>query len=302
MSESEFTALHHRLARQIVEHARREGLVPDTHLSAGPLADRFGVSRTPVQRALQLLETQGVVRLEEKRGFFLTVHDGALAAIDDDDLQSREDHIYWRMANDRIDDTLPAMVTETALMARYGASRRLILRVLQRMMHEGLVTPREGKGWLMTHIIRTPEESQASYRFRMRIEPAAFDEPGYAADPDTLAQLRREQEHMIEDAENPDRSMRNFERNSRFHETLVAWSGNRFLLNAIAQHNKLRRLAQYRGFVRPRRIVQSSKEHLQILDAIAAGDLALARRRLEHHLSTAPGAKSILPIEDRPAG
>lgn len=296
MTAPEFTALHHRLARQIIAHARREGMAVGAHLSAAPLAERFGVSRTPVQGALHLLAEQGVVQKRAKRGFFLAGQDHVLSEIGDTDLQSIEDQVYWRMANDRIDDTLPNPVTETDLMRRYDQPRTMIFRVLQRMMREGLVAPREGKGWLMTAIIRTPEESQSSYRFRMRIEPAAFEEPDYAPDPGALTNLRREQEHMIDAADRPNQAIGNFERNARFHETIVAWSGNRFLLGAIEQHNRLRRLAQYRGFVRPKRIVQSASEHLSILDAIATGDLDLARSRLQEHLSNAPGATSILPM------
>ncbi|WP_081736751.1 GntR family transcriptional regulator [Arthrobacter sp. MA-N2] len=41
---------------------------PDQHFSAIGLAEKLGVSRTPVREALQLLEKEGIVRIEKNRG------------------------------------------------------------------------------------------------------------------------------------------------------------------------------------------------------------------------------------------
>lgn len=41
---------------------------PGQHYSAVGLAERLGVSRTPVREALQLLEKEGIVRIEKNRG------------------------------------------------------------------------------------------------------------------------------------------------------------------------------------------------------------------------------------------
>ncbi|UOD81684.1 GntR family transcriptional regulator [Paenarthrobacter ureafaciens] len=41
---------------------------PEEHFSAIGLAEKLGVSRTPVREALQLLEKEGIVRIEKNRG------------------------------------------------------------------------------------------------------------------------------------------------------------------------------------------------------------------------------------------
>ncbi|WP_442544164.1 GntR family transcriptional regulator [Arthrobacter sp. KN11-1C] len=43
-------------------------MTPGEHYSAIGLAERLGVSRTPVREALQLLEKEGIVRIEKNRG------------------------------------------------------------------------------------------------------------------------------------------------------------------------------------------------------------------------------------------
>lgn len=44
------------------------GMGPGEHYSAIGLAEKLGVSRTPVREALQLLEKEGIVRIEKNRG------------------------------------------------------------------------------------------------------------------------------------------------------------------------------------------------------------------------------------------
>ena len=267
------------------------GLGPGDHLSAEPLAQAFGLSRKPVARALDLLVAVGAAERRAHRGVFVA----DLAAFDPQELQSGEDRLYWRLVNDRLDDALPDALDEAALMRRYGAPRRLVARVLARLAEEGVARRRPGVGWAFEPLLRGPAQVAASLRFRLLTEPAAFDEPGFAAPADALAVIMAEQRALAEEAERPGRSILNFERNARFHEALAAWSGNPFLLDAARRHSQARRLVQYRAFVKPGRLRQSSAEHLGVLDAVAAGDLAAARARLIAHLEGAPTARGAGP-------
>ena len=71
-----------------------------------------------------------------------------------------------------------------------------------------------------------------------------------------------------------------------FHESLASWSGNRFFLQAVRQQNALRRLHEYAefGHLAIGRIIQSSTEHVAILEAINEGDIELAESLLRKHL------------------
>ena len=82
-----------------------------------------------------------------------------------------------------------------------------------------------------------------------------------------------------------------FEANSRFHETLAAWSGNRFIVQSVRRVNQQRRLVEYQqASKRPQRQVQAL-EHMQILDAIERQDLVEAASLMRKHLDGARRAK-----------
>jgi len=68
------------IAERIRETIRTGALPPGSHLGAGELAERFGISRGPVREALRLLESTGLVRIVPQKGAFVV-------ALGDDDLR-----------------------------------------------------------------------------------------------------------------------------------------------------------------------------------------------------------------------
>lgn len=68
------------IAERIRDTIRAGALPPGSHLGAGELAERFGVSRGPVREALRLLESTGLVRIVPQKGAFVV-------ALGDDDLR-----------------------------------------------------------------------------------------------------------------------------------------------------------------------------------------------------------------------
>ena len=63
--------LSEALAARIVDHISAEKLAAGTHMAAQDLADRFSVSRSPVNQALRLLHEKGVLAHERNRGYFV---------------------------------------------------------------------------------------------------------------------------------------------------------------------------------------------------------------------------------------
>ena len=59
------------IAERIRETIRAGSAPPGSHLGAGELAERFGVSRGPVREALRLLESAGLVRIVPQKGAFV---------------------------------------------------------------------------------------------------------------------------------------------------------------------------------------------------------------------------------------
>jgi DNA-binding GntR family transcriptional regulator len=66
------------VAAQLRDEIRRGELAPGTWLRQGQVAERFGVSTTPVREAFALLQAEGLVRIDAHRGavvFHLTAED-----------------------------------------------------------------------------------------------------------------------------------------------------------------------------------------------------------------------------------
>ena len=82
-------------------------------------------------------------------------------------------------------------------------------------------------------------------------------------------------------------SKRFFESNAQFHELLAAASGNTYILQAVQQQNRLRRLTEFHSVNNVERVKVSCREHLAILDALEQGDNEWASTLLHRHLEVA---------------
>lgn len=281
------SSLQAELARQIMEFARDEGWSLGMHVPELALARRFGVSRSPVRAALELLSRHGVLKLSPGEGYLL-MRDVASSADDLAELSDGE-NLYTAIMSDRACGRLASQVSESELSTRYRATRGAIRRVLMRLAAEGLAERLRGHGWRFAETLDTDNAIAESYRFRIAVECASLRQPGYAIDASQMAQLRRAHERILA---LPSASVNGrdwFRVNSSFHEALAAWSGNRFLLQAVRQQNKLRQLNEYADFpnLSQTRIGQSCREHLGILDALEAKDLNFAESLLQRHLRLA---------------
>ena len=281
-----FSHLQFTVARQIAEYARALSLAAGAHLSAQDLAREFGVSRTPVRKALILLNEQGVVSRRKNRGFYL---ERAASEIEEgvfDKHQSEDESLYRRISEDRLGNRAPLRFTESEFIRQYGVNRSVLGRILQRMSQEGLVRRNRGHGWEFLPIIDSIEAMAQSYRFRIATEPAALLEPRFEIDPGRFATSRQANMEMLKTSNAGRSSPWMFEINAEFHEMLAQCSGNPFFVQAVQQQNRLRRLSEYKLFVEPERIVQSSRDHLAILDFLDAGHQQEAADLMYRHLVT----------------
>lgn len=278
------------LASQILDLVRAQELQPGSHLSELRLAEVFGISRSPVRSALKLLAERGLVKQEPNRGYFLAAAAEQLAEVSAELPRSEEEALYLEIAHARIENKLPDHVTEADLGRLYGARRGLLTRVLSRMAEEGLIRRSKGHGWHFLPALLTEDAHDESYRFRLLIEPAGFQEPTFAVDPEKLALLRRQHQRLLQEAETAT-SADLFQSNADFHETLASFSGNRYILQAVQHQNHLRRLLEVKGFRDTQRIRQSCSEHLEIIGALERGDRELASILLRRHLTVASRLK-----------
>lgn len=276
------------LARRILERLCDSGAAPGARVSAPELARAFGVSRSPVSAALELLVEQGILAPLPTRGLQVARD---LADVDPHALLPRSpiEDLYKRMMRERARGELLQEVSEAELIPRYGISRGVVRKLLLRFAAEGLVQRLPGHGWRFVDTLVGDEAFRESYEFRMVVECGALRQPGFKADPARLAPIRRAHQRVLDAGGRHTGGDEWFRINAAFHENLAACSGNRFFTDAVRQQNNLRRLQESAGFdeLPARRVEQSCREHLAILDAIEAGEIEWAEALLRQHLRQA---------------
>lgn len=277
------------LAAQILMHIKEDRLPPDAHLSAQNLADRFSVSRSPVNHALRLLHAKGVLVHKPSRGYFLAAD--AHAQADGIELASpdRLSGVYFRIADDRLHGRLPAQVSESHLRERYGLTRAQLGSLLTRIAQEGWAERRPGYGWEFSEMLTTPEALVQTYRVRLALEPAALLEPGYRLAPETIDRLRAAELRLLDGALETDPPDALHERGVRFHESILAGSRNPFFLEALRRINRVRRLLSYRSMVVRDRYRDQCRDHLEILALLEAGRVTDGSMALRAHLERTIG-------------
>jgi DNA-binding GntR family transcriptional regulator len=139
------------------------------------------------------------------------------------------------------------------------------------------------------------------YMLRVAIEPAGILSPKFRPKREELRALRREQQEMLDGGYEVISAIDLFESNTRLHETIAAWSNNRFALQTLRRLDKMRRLAEYRQARQPLPRQALAQEHLDILDAIEAGDVLAAAGLMRQHIDAARRKKAVTEVFETPA-
>lgn len=285
------SALSQQLALQIAGYIRRSNLEPGAHLTEQQLADLLKVSRSPVRRALAELEKTGIVEQARHRGFFLKKVPAAQGKAAPEATNLAEER-YLRIADDRLAGRLEDNVTETALMRRYDMPRRELQRILHRMEKEGWAERKPGHGWQFIALADSVEAHGQSYRFRMLFEPAALLEPTFRIDQAEFDRIRRDQQTLLDGGIARLSRAQLFRMGSDFHETLMGFSRNRFMIDAIRRVNTMRRLLEYRAHYDRERFAGQCREHLRLLELLQQGTRENAAHYLRKHLDVVRAIKT----------
>ncbi|MGE5767297.1 MAG: FCD domain-containing protein [Bacteroidota bacterium] len=273
------------LARQILEIARRDGLTTGAHLPEVRLAERLGVSRSPVRAALALLRERGAVEPAPRQGYRL-VHDSASAAFAAIALpEPEEEAIYRDLVRARFANLVPQQVAVADVMRRYGCDRATANRVLAQMSEEGVIERAAGRGYVFGPVLNDARAYDESYRFRLLVEPAAVLEPGFRLTPQRLQALRARHAGLLAAGVESVAMAELFAADAEFHEAIGEACGNRFLAQAIRLQTRLRRLSEYENYNDRARLSDSCREHLAILDALEAEDRPRAAELLRRHIA-----------------
>jgi len=279
------TRLQQEIAERLLRMVREDGLEAGAWLNENNAARRLNVSRTPVRAAIDHLARQGLVRRHPNKGVELLSAPEASA-----DHSANADAVELAMvkvAQDRHGGRLPDEISELELMRRYELGRPEVQRLMARLADLDMVERKRGYGWRFLHEPRDQSAHDERYRFRLLIEPMVFLEPGFSLEQGWIDEMRARHEQALSQPWRESSAIGFYEMNADFHEGLAAASGNRFMHSAVRRQNQMRRLSNYDWTYGYERVVVNSREHLQMLATIEAGDYQLASALMRSHLQRA---------------
>lgn len=280
-----------KIAQEIISLARRERYAAHQRLVTTAIAEELGVSRSPVKAALSILEELGAVQYDKNRGFFLACAADELTSTLELLVDNADDDLYQRIAELHLDGGLASDVNEAEMMRLLGVSRNQLRKCLSRIQQEGWVERSAGHGWHFMPVVDSVEAYEESYYFRIVNEPAAILGPSFEPCQGELSSLIAEQKFIASQGYSYMTAQELFDANTRFHETVASWSGNRFIVQSLKRLNQLRRLVEYKQIEKRASRKGQSSEHLDILYAIQRMDRLEAASLMRKHLEGARRTK-----------
>ncbi|WP_272808814.1 GntR family transcriptional regulator (plasmid) [Shinella yambaruensis] len=302
LDTSGLSALQVEVARKLMPIIHAGRWSAGEKISDAALAREFGISRTPVRQVLQFLADKGIIAQTDSRGFTLARRPAEGETMDELVPPSEVDTLYRRIMHARANGLIGGEASETELIDHFDTSRGIVRRTLMRLAAEGLAERRDGHGWRFAECLDNRQAVNESYAYRTIIECGAVMEDTFRADLAALDMLEREQVALLNAPLAAIDGAAWFEANARFHETVVSWSNNRFLVQSIRRQNSLRRMTEYAEFAELSEagVRKAARDHLAILEAIRADDRKLASAILFRHLSRSPAGADAKParLED----
>ena len=195
------------------------------------------------------------------------------------------DRAYRVLRAEILDAVLPpgTVLLEVEQAARLGVSRTPLRSAVARLVADGLVAGRSGRGFSVTEM--SVESIQDLYELREALEERAAALAARAADRSAFGLMRERFLAAPALLEAGDEGIhRYYGLIAEFDAAIDSAVGNAFLVGALdtvrTHLARIRRLA--RG--NPARLRAAAAEHLLILDAIIDGDAALAAHATHVHL------------------
>jgi len=171
-------------------------------------------------------------------------------------------------------------LVEDEIIARTGATRHAVRAALQALVRDGLVVHLPNRGAQVRSF--TPAEVEEITEVRELLHAEAARRIPLPAPADLLAALGEIEAAHAAAVERGDLSAIHAE-NDRFHETLFAACGNRYLAAAIRDHARLSLAFRCHAMADPALARQARDEHRAMLEALRSGDReALVRLCIGH--------------------
>lgn len=288
--ESVTSDLQIQLARKIVQRIYEGSIKNGAHLREIELSKEFSVSRTPVRAALGYLMEQGFVEKRANRGFFVTAEKEDCTNLLQGLPKTDDEHIKEKISRDWFEGRIGKEVSEGEIRNRYKLGRLTGQRILNGLSEDGIVSRMPGYGWMFEPTLNSAKAHDESYDFRIVLEPEAICSATFAYDEIAADALRERHEQVLATKEENLSAAELFRLDEDFHNFLASCSRNRFIVQAVKQQNRLRRLLEYNSLVNTGRLKGSCMEHIEILNCLAKKNYGKAAEVMKVHLQNAKNA------------
>lgn len=200
--------------------------------------------------------------------------------------KSLEEQTYERLEEDILGGYYKSgdSLTELSLCTRFGVSRTPVRSALHRLAEEGLVRIIPNRGAVVVGV--TVDDLIETYKIRTRLEGLASAMAATRITPEKLSALedsvqlaeyyigKCDVEHLKE-------------LDTEFHSIIYDASGNRMLCKILSELHKNIKSYRKLSLTVPGRLEHSTREHREILRAIAEGNAEEADRLTSLHIERA---------------
>lgn len=301
--------LYERAFHILADRIAKGAIAPGTHLMEARIAAQFGISRAPARQALAHLEAVGLLRKAKAHGYVVAAGAAAAAVTAADDVSAPFAQpmrltaaASWERIYREVEGEIATRisfgswrVTETELARQYGVSRTVARDVLARLQQRGLLKKDEKARWLAPAL--TSDYVNELYEMRWVLEPAALIKAAANVKASRLAQMRRNLERTLSEAEGIDsRTLDDLEQ--EMHVGLLGHCGSRALMEALHHYQSLLIAHRflYSATARLYPVEPFLAEHLAIIERLETGDIQDAAALLSEHLKRA-SERAIARIE-----
>jgi len=168
-----------------------------------------------------------------------------------------------------------------SLGARFGVSATPVREAMLDLLREGMVSIAPNKGFRVTEI--DDAELDQITQLRLLIEPPVGRLVTPLIPTSDLPELRRLAQVIVTEAEAGDLPAYT-EADRVFHLTLLGYANNPRIVELIGELRGQTRLTGLTRLVESGQLVDSAREHLVIVDAIASRDADAVERLLQVHI------------------
>jgi DNA-binding GntR family transcriptional regulator len=169
-------------------------------------------------------------------------------------------------------------VTEKWLGENLKMSRTPVREAMIRLESEGLVTVINNRTIVTTV---SPVDIHEIFQLRLLLEPYAAAMCVNHVKKEKVMEIRKFTKKMLEQ-----KKQTYIEDIHDLHRLIIEATGNKRLINIMNNlNNQIIRLLNPAGYI-PGRVIRSLEEHLQIIDAILAGNPSMAEKKMRYHIES----------------